>query len=270
MLPTGPCREFLDCCPKDAFQSEPEKQLADRLLFPQRPPTELVMFWVRPNCGGRSMGWLGENRLSAATAKDLLHLFHHMAGEVMFQTVEVNLPGAEDWGMDPMVVDLLQQPQFRLHAQRLVSALPGGWSLSLSNLKAFGQLVEYQRMAVDGKIKSGDVPELQRLVSKAGRRLAGTRRELSLQGNCVDALVQHLTTGVTSLKGAVPKTGIETRSWPTTCPRGAATETKWDNSGQHHHYQMQNAHSGESFKVVLSVFHDGKLYAADIFKQRQQ
>lgn len=176
--PGEPCSKFSHCH-EDAFQQRAEK-LAGQLLFPQRLPTDPVMFSVHPTEGQRGIAWLGENRLGGDTARDLLHLFHHLDHDVFFKTVCVSLPWDGDWQMNPVAMAALLKKSQRIRAYKL--------HLRLEAVKAVGRLAVYQRLVVHaGMIR---VPELLRVLTETEGR--SPTEEISIRANLndVDGLVQ--------------------------------------------------------------------------------
>lgn len=266
-----PCTEFTHCCPEDIFHPLSER-LVDQSFFLHRPPTEKVMLRVIPSGvpgdptpNSYGMAWVGENRLNGDSAYDLLHLFHHLARDIVFKRMGVLLlhDVNGDWEVSPAVAVALKQPQFRIRAREMRAIIH---RLSFPALESIRDLVDCQVIWVTAKERV----EALRLVTEA----AGIKK-LHLIGMPVDVLVevgafgvflcihisallplQHLTTGVPNLRGAVPwVTSSRNRNWPVTCPRGGATRvgrvTKSGHTTLRHHYEKRNLHTGEKFTVII-------------------
>jgi len=89
--------------------------------------------------GSRGVAWVGANHLSGDTARDLLHLLHHLGQEtVYFWRVSVELLRYENWEVNPVVAALLKRPEFRLRAESLHSPC--------SPIGEFADLVDYKRL----------------------------------------------------------------------------------------------------------------------------
>jgi hypothetical protein len=252
----GPCTKFLDCgCPEDAFRTLAD-ELSGQCFFPRRPPTEVVMLRVTSvnMYPQRGVAWVGDNRLNGDTAAALLHLLHHLAGEVVFErallegSMEGSMGGVGDWGVNPAVEAVFKRPQFRPRAKALRPH-----RVSLATLEAVSALVDYPR---DQGMYVGamDGPEQLRLLAE-GSALAGEASGFGL--GFVD-VVEHLTTGVPSLRRAVPKITVTIStvdSWPAACPKGQETSVEQVGPARdrvfHHRYEMRNVHSGQRFTVTL-------------------
>lgn len=159
------------------------ERLAGELLLPNRPLTEVIILRVAPTENGTELAWLGENQLTKDSAADLLHLLHHLARDVFFQVVWVDLPTGREWEVNPVVSALLRQPQFHVRADEL---LPENRE-SRAALEALGKMVDYRRIWANSTESTEPVgPKKLRLVTEA----AGFACEIYFHGHHLDELVQ--------------------------------------------------------------------------------